>query len=412
MIPRVPWRVRSWIQWTITRFSLIKVTLMTVLGWISVGQRFIERQLLTSRKRDKAQSRAVVIEAESLEKIELLTHALLPSSFSLYGNVLTPHQSVNTVSYTTTPQFVKVQTANVPATLTNFTAPFNPSFSLFDPSLGTLTSVNITSNTYLSSVIQSQNLSQTTPASITASISGAYSITGFPSALNGSLENYSATETAAAYKGEDTFTGPSTVNFNGLSTSSSQTQTLTDTADLAFFTASAGHSTVTPNLQMNATAGASAPNGNIQTSVVTNGLGTVSVSYTYTPPAPEAVSLVRYGIHHQQTQLQLTFSGYVDPAQANTPNTYRVIVPNKSGSFTGPGVTYIAIAQATFDPNTNSVTLIPARRLNVHYQFQLQVKLPVNNGNVIVLDFGGKQSLGGFNNHHGQFVPFAAKAHH
>ena len=147
MIPRVPWRVRSWIQWTITRFSLIKVTLMTVLGWISVGQRFIERQLLTSRKRDKAQSRAVVIEAESLEKIELLTHALLPSSFSLYGNVLTPHQSVNTVSYTTTPQFVKVQTANVPATLTNFTAPFNPSFSLFDPSLGTLTSVNITSNT-------------------------------------------------------------------------------------------------------------------------------------------------------------------------------------------------------------------------------------------------------------------------
>ena len=347
---------------------------------------------------------------ESLEAIELLSHAALPSSFSRYGNVLSPRMSVNTVSETTTPQFVKVQTASVPQTLTNFNLPFSPSFNLFDPAMGTLTAVNVTANAYLSSVIQSQNLSTTTGAAITGSISGAFSISGFPTTLAGPLPNFSSTQTVPAYNNEPDFTGPSTAVFNGISTQASQTVTLTDPASLAFFTASAGRSTSTPQLQMNATAGATAPNGNIQTLVVTNGQGTLSVSYTYTPPAPTVVSLVRYGIHHQQTQLQLTFNGYVDPVQANNPYNYRVIVPNRQGSFTGPGVTYVAIANATFDPASNSVTLLPARRLNVHYQFQLQVKLPVNNGNIIVLDFGGKQSLGGFNNHQGQFTPFHAQS--
>ena len=383
---------------------------MTIHGWISAGTRLVERHLLAPRKQAKARSRAAVVGLESLEVIELLSHAALPASFSLYGNVLNPKMSVNTVSQTTTPQFVKVQTANVPATLTNFNLPFNPSFNLFDPALGTLTSVNVTANALLSSNILSQNLSNTSGATITGSISGTFAISGFATPLSGTLPTFSTTQSVPEYNNEPDLTGPSTAVFNGISTQGSQTVTLTDPASLAFFTGSAGRSIVTPQLQMNANAGATAPNGNIQTSVVTSGQGTLSVSYTYTPPAPAAVSLVRYGIHHQQTQLQLTFSGYVDPAQANNPNNYRVIVPNNQGNFTGPGVTYIAITNATFDPATNSVTLIPARRLNVHYQFQLQAKLPVNNGNVIVLDFGGKQSLGGFNNHQGQFTPFHAQA--
>ncbi len=63
---------------------------------------------------------------------------------------------------------------------------------------------------------------------------------------------------------------------------------------------------------------------------------------------------------------------------------------------------------ATFNPTTNSVTLQPARRLNVHLHFQLSVKLPCPNAESatpVLIPFGGRSSLIGFHNHRGQFVP-------
>src|SRR5262249_10768716 len=118
---------------------------------------------------------------------------------------------------------------------------------------------------------------------------------------------------------------------------------------------------------------------------------------------------VRFGIHHQPTTLQLFFSGPFDLATTDPTNTsfYKVIVPNKHGSFTGPGVTTIPISKAVYDPATNSVTLTTAKRLNVHHLFQLAVTLPCNNGNTVIVEFGGKQSLGGFQNphHKNQFIP-------
>jgi len=66
---------------------------------------------------------------------------------------------------------------------------------------------------------------------------------------------------------------------------------------------------------------------------------------------------------------------------------------------------HIPIVSATFDPVTNSVTLIPAKRLNIHTRYDLSVTLPCTGPcNNVVIPFGGKLSLGGFLDHHGRLV--------
>ena len=124
----------------------------------------------------------------------------------------------------------------------------------------------------------------------------------------------------------------------------------------------------------------------------------MNVSYTYIPVCPTVAGIGRIGVHHQPTQLVVTFDGPVDPAKAADPADYYVIRPS--------GKT-IRIKSATFDPATNSATVVPATRLNVHYDFKLSVMLPCPNeqtGETVVVPFGGKGSLIGFHNHRGEFV--------
>lgn len=292
--------------------------------------------------------------------------------------------------------------------MTNFTQAFAPPISLFNANLGTLTSVQITYNASLTSQITSENTSTTSPADITGSTTGTFSIAGLGvTPINENLTGTTTTVTVPAFAGGPiNFTGPSTVVFPPLTSTASQSLTLTDAADLAYFTTHNGLTTVTPTLTANATSGASAPNGNLQTLVATSGQGQISVSYTYTPATPQVVSLVRYGIHHQATQLQVTFQNPIDPTQAATPSYYTVLTPNRFGQFTGPGVAMIPITSAVYDATTNAVTLTPARRLNFHKLFQLQIKLPANNGNTIVIEFGGPKSVAGFHDPRtGAFVP-------
>jgi hypothetical protein len=151
---------------------------------------------------------------------------------------------------------------------------------------------------------------------------------------------------------------------------------------------------------MNATAdaAASAPNGNLLTTAQSFASASVTVSYTYLPACPTVSGIGRIGVHHQRTELVVTFDGPVDPTKAADPNNYVVIK--------APG-NMIPIKSASFDPATNSVTLIPERRLNVHYHFRLKVVLPCPNeqtGETVIIPFGGKGSLIGFHNHRGEFV--------
>lgn len=377
-------------------------------------------KIVNTRLTSRPVSRASTPRLESLETIELLSKASLAALTRLPAAHVAPQGAIapttigieSTVAATAT-QATALQTASVGPTLTNFGAlvpppsgpltpvPFQPNIQLFNPSLGTLVDVRVTTTATINSSIVSQNISTTSPADISATLTNEkFQVNGLTSSstpISDTLPDQAAGPVhVPAYSGEGAFQPPTTVNFGTLTGTKTDTFVLTQPSDLAFYTASTGRTTITPGLSASAVAGASAPNGNLQSQVVTTGSGVITVSYDYIPATPNVVKLVRYGIHHQPTVLQLNFSSAVNPAEATNPANYTVIVPNKAGSFTGPGVTTIPIASATLDSTGTNVTLVSSKRLNFHKLFQLQVKLPSNNGNTIVIEFGGKNSLAGF----------------
>jgi hypothetical protein len=113
-------------------------------------------------------------------------------------------------------------------------------------------------------------------------------------------------------------------------------------------------------------------------------------------PVPGPIKVI--GVHHQQTQLVLSFTGIVNPTVAQNPSNYTVIV--------SPTV-HIPIKSAKYNSSTNAVTLIPARHLNVHYHYTLSFHLPCAGGpgQLENISFGGKQSLAGFlSENHRRFI--------
>jgi hypothetical protein len=198
--------------------------------------------------------------------------------------------------------------------------------------------------------------------------------------------------------------GTDTVNFPPVVITDSSTTTLTDAASLAFFTSSTNQSALALTMNATATASASAPNGNLLTTATTLASSSVTVTYTYLPPTPPVtpcptvVGVGRIGVHHQRTELVVTFSGTVDAAKADNPANYEVI--SRSGHT-------IPIVSASFDPATNAVTLIPAHWLNVHYHYNLSLVVPCANEQTpetVVVPFGTKWDLIGFHNKRGEFV--------
>jgi hypothetical protein len=299
------------------------------------------------------------------------------------------------------------QVLSLPTTLTNFAnEPLSPALNLFNPALGTLTAVTLTESALLQSTVTSQNLSTTSGTVITATLSGSYEIDGLIQPIVQPTRTLTSAPQTAGPFGSST----DTVTFPPLQLSSSSASIFGDPASLAFFTASPGRTTITPTMTATASASASAPNGNLFTTSMTTASDTnLVVSYTYIPttpiPTPTPTScpgtgpITRTGVHHQRTLLTLPFIGPVDPVLAGNPGDYLVI------SRTGQK---IPIISANYNPSTNSVTLRPARPLNVHDRFVLKVTLPCTNGmtNMVVhLPFGSKYSLVGFHNKRGDFVP-------
>jgi hypothetical protein len=287
------------------------------------------------------------------------------------------------------------QTVSLAPTLTNFTnAPLTPNVNLFNPSLGTLLSVAVSHTALIQSNIVSQNLSPSSPTVITATVSGSYEIDGLNQPISQPTKTISSAPMPAGVFGS----GTDTVTFPTLSISDSGSGTFTDPSSLAFFTSSAGRSSITLTMNATATASASAPNGNLLTTTMSSAQSTVTVTYTYMSVCPTVSGIGRIGVHHQQTQLVVTFDGPVDTTKVDNPANYTVLAA--SGKK-------IAIKSATFDPATNAVTLVPERRLNVHYHFKLSVVIPCANEQTpetVIIPFGGKESLIGFHNHRGEFV--------
>jgi hypothetical protein len=381
---------------------------MSTAAWIWLHRLLGNASARKNRLRRFPQRRRTTIpHFEPLEAIALLSaNVRVPGDVAAHVHLLSSHPVATHVSeprvLTTEdkssdsiPVTSPAQTVSLGTTLTNFAnEPLSPALNLFDPSLGTLLSVAVSYSASIQGNVMSQNRSTTSATVISASLTGSYQVDGLNQPISQPTKSVTSEPMPAGVFGSPT----DTVVFPPLLLTNSSTTTFTDPTNLAFFTGSSGRTAITLTMTATGASSASAPNGNLMTTTLTSASASVSVNYTYVPACPTVAGIGRIGLHHQRTQLIVTFEGPVDPAKAGNPNNYTVI------TSTGEKV---PITSATFNPATNSVTLIPARRLNVHLHYRLSLVLPCpneTNPETEIIPFGSRKSLIGFEDHHGQFV--------
>ena len=78
----------------------------------------------------------------------------------------------------------------------------------------------------------------------------------------------------------------------------------------------------------------------------------------------QVTDVTRYGFHAQPTFVLLSFNSPLDATTAENPLNYRIV---------GPAGRRIAVVKAIYDPATDTVTLVPAERLNIHQRYGLTV---------------------------------------
>lgn len=81
-------------------------------------------------------------------------------------------------------------------------------------------------------------------------------------------------------------------------------------------------------------------------------------------PGDTVVGVERRGYHWQPTTIIVKFSGPMDPAGVQNADNYTI---------SGPNGVIIPVLSAVYDPATESVTLTPASRLNLHRPYLLVV---------------------------------------
>ncbi len=123
-------------------------------------------------------------------------------------------------------------------------------------------------------------------------------------------------------------------------------------------------------------------------------------------------NLQRYGVHNQPTELVLTFNEPLAAATATNPANYQLRALRNNGTpFGAP----IAIQSIVYNSTNNTVVLILAAPLNVHYHYQLTVNgLTDNCGDVLqgngttpgtpYVTTVSRTALAGFLNNQGQLV--------
>jgi hypothetical protein len=93
---------------------------------------------------------------------------------------------------------------------------------------------------------------------------------------------------------------------------------------------------------------------------------TVSISTT-AAPAPQVAALRRYGIHWQPTRIVVTFTEPMNATSVESLANYAIV----TGQRFHRKIVHIVAAQ--YDAMAQSVTLTPARRLNVHFRRTLEI---------------------------------------
>jgi len=88
---------------------------------------------------------------------------------------------------------------------------------------------------------------------------------------------------------------------------------------------------------------------------------------------PRVVGLRLHGFHRRRTYLVLSFDPDLDPARATDPANYLVIDAGRDGRFGTRNDRAVPLVSASYNPATHTVTLVPARHLDVHHRYQLRV---------------------------------------
>ena len=222
---------------------------------------------------------------------------------------------------------------------TNYTGQaFAPALSLFDPSLGTLQSVQISSDVVYDSKITVTNLSQVSPATgIQASISGNYQIDGLGPTLTIS-GSPTKSGTGADLPGNGTTPGAPPSDTIDLTAEDKQDPVLTSAQDLAFFTAGSGQTSITPTMTATGSGTASATNGNGTVTQSTFASATLTITYTYIPAAECLIEPGTYSIVQTPEVI-----GYINGKESQQgtvlppngpPQTLSVTIPNTSTNST------------------------------------------------------------------------------
>ena len=122
------------------------------------------------------------------------------------------------------------------------------------------------------------------------------------------------------------------------------------------------------------------------TSTLTQGTHTITASYSGSDPfasglsnavdervmapattpadGPQIKLLQRFGYHMMPTSIVLTFDQALEQTTAEDTHNYRI---------TGPRGRAIRVTSAVYDPTTETVTLHPSERINIHYKYNLTV---------------------------------------
>jgi hypothetical protein len=74
-----------------------------------------------------------------------------------------------------------------------------------------------------------------------------------------------------------------------------------------------------------------------------------------------------FGVHHQQSSLALGFSGAMNPRSVTDLSHYSLV---PIGPHRMPHVRPFPLASASYDPATNTVTILPARHLNIYARYR------------------------------------------
>ena len=118
--------------------------------------------------------------------------------------------------------------------------------------------------------------------------------------------------------------------------------------------------------------------------------------------SPTVIKVQRFGVHHQPTQIVVTFNGPLNPTQAENISNFQLFALGRNRQFSRR----VGILSGVYNSTTNSVTLTTVHPINVHHLFEIKVTNPSPGGPNFVGILNRKYSLGAIVGHHGHvFVP-------